>query len=430
MKEEGEPSPIPAGTINQKSLPDGLSKPGHQSFPAASQSIQKTTGKAPSGLLASSGILKIAYKLLVNDRAKFSALLVGITFAVFLMIEMTSLFSGILARASATVINIGASVWVMDPAIQTVANTIPLPDYVLDEVRSIPGVKYAVPLYSGGALLKLGNGTYQSVNVIGLDDTSLFGRPELISGNIQDIFAENAFIAIQDSEFYKLGNPKIGTEFELNEHRGVIRGIGHVVSSGLFGVPTLYTTYNRALQYIPNSRFTISYLLVEPKTLEDVALIKQKVTAAGYLALTKEDFIKKISSFYTYQTGIGTNMLMMTIISFIIGLSISGQTFYTFILENLEKFGALKAIGAKGSELVSMILFQASFVALTGYGIGVGLCSLMIWLARLYLPDYAAIITYLNLVLAFVMVVIIAAISSYIGVRKVLKIEPFDIFRG
>lgn len=41
----------------------------------------------------------------------------------------------------------------MDPAIQTVANTIPLPDYVLDEVRSIPGVKYAVPLYSGGARL-------------------------------------------------------------------------------------------------------------------------------------------------------------------------------------------------------------------------------------------------------------------------------------
>jgi hypothetical protein len=74
---------------------------------------------------------------LVNDRTKFAALLVGITFAVFLMIEMTSLFAGILSRASSTVINIGASIWVMDPAVQTVANTIPVPDYVLDEVRSI-----------------------------------------------------------------------------------------------------------------------------------------------------------------------------------------------------------------------------------------------------------------------------------------------------
>jgi putative ABC transport system permease protein len=376
------------------------------------------------------GILTLAFKLLVNDRAKYAALLVGITFAVFLMIEMTSLFAGILTRSSATVINIGASIWVMDPAIQTVANSMPLPDYVLDEVRSIPGVKYAVPLYSGGALLKLNDGTYQSANVIGLDDTSLFGRPMLLAGNIEDIFAENAFVAVKDSEFYKLHDPAVGTEFELNDHRGVIVGIARVASSGLFGIPTLYTTYNRALQYIPNTRFTITYLLVEPKTLADVPRIKQQVAAAGYLALTKEEFVQKIANFYKYQTGIGTNMLIMTVISFIIGLSISGQTFYTFVIENIEKFGALKAIGAKGRELIVMILFQAAFVSLTGYGMGVGLCALIIWLARLKLPDYAAIVTFQNLGLAFVMVVIIAAISSYVGVRKVLTIEPFDIFRG
>jgi putative ABC transport system permease protein len=61
------------------------------------------------------GVLKIAYKLLVNDRAKFAALL-------------------------ATVINIGAKIRVMDPAVQTVANAIPMPDFVLGEVRSIPNI--------------------------------------------------------------------------------------------------------------------------------------------------------------------------------------------------------------------------------------------------------------------------------------------------
>jgi putative ABC transport system permease protein len=146
------------------------------------------------------GILRIAYKLLVNDRSKFVALLVGTTFAVFLMVQMTSMFSGVMSRASATVVNIGAKMWVMDPSVQTVANTIPLPDYTLDEVRSIPGVKYAVPLYSGGALLKLHSGAYQAVNIVGLDDSSLLGRPQLVSGNIQDIFAENAFIAIGSSD--------------------------------------------------------------------------------------------------------------------------------------------------------------------------------------------------------------------------------------
>jgi putative ABC transport system permease protein len=77
-----------------------------------------------------------------------------------------------------------------------------------------------------------------------------------------------------------------------------------------------------------------------------------------------------------------------------------------------------------------MILFMATFTALTGYGLGVGFVTLMITLARARLPNYAAMITFWNLGLAFAMVLLIAGISSYVGVRKVLKIEPFDIFRG
>ncbi|HTP51209.1 MAG TPA: ABC transporter permease [Anaeromyxobacteraceae bacterium] len=376
------------------------------------------------------GILRIAYKLMVNDRGKFAALLVGITFAVFLMISMTAMFAGILSKASSTVINVGARVWVMDPAVNTVASSIPMPDYVLDAVRSTNGVRYAVPLYSGAALVKLRSGTYQAVTVLGLDDSSLWGRPDLLEGRVEDLYAENAFAVVRDSEFPKLENPRIGTEFELNDHRAVITGIADVAVSGLFGIPTLYTTYNRAVQYIPNARYTVSFVLVEPKSEADIPEIKRNVRALGYQALTSEEFKEKIATFYKYQTGLGTNVLLMTVISFIVGLSISGQTFYTFILENLDKFGALKAIGAKGSVLVAMILFQATFTALTGYGLGIGLAALTIFVAKLRLPSYAATVVYSNLGLAFVMVVVIAAISSVIGIRKVIRIEPFEIFRG
>ncbi len=71
------------------------------------------------------GILKIAYKLLVNDKGKFAALLMGITFSVFLMIQMTSMFAGMMKKASATVTNTGAKVWVMDPAVTNVAEQHP-----------------------------------------------------------------------------------------------------------------------------------------------------------------------------------------------------------------------------------------------------------------------------------------------------------------
>jgi putative ABC transport system permease protein len=376
------------------------------------------------------GILKLAFKLLVNDTAKFTALLLGVTFAVFLMMFVTSMFVGVLNHASATVINIGSTLWVMDPAVQTVANTVGIPDYVLDAVRSMKGVRYAVPLYSGGGLAKLSDGTYQSVNIIGLDDTSLLGRPELIEGKIEDIYAENGFIAIQDAEFSKLENPHIGSEFELNDNRGVVVGIAKVNTSGLYGTPTLYTTYERAVQYLPNPRYTISYVLVEPKSPSDVERIKEQVQTLGYLALTKDEFMQRTADFFVYKTGGGTNMLIMVLISFVVGLSISGQTFYTFILENLERFGALKAIGARSRDLVVMILFQATFASLTGYGLGVGLSVLSIWLARARLPSYAAMLSFGNLAIGFVMVAIIAGISSYVGIRRVLRIDPFEIFRG
>ena len=376
------------------------------------------------------GILKIAYKLLVNDQGKFTALLVGITFSVFLMIMITSMFAGMMLKASATVTNTGAKMWVMDRAVTTVASSIPMPDSILDAVRSIQGVKYAVPFYSGAGLARLADGTYQAVTVIGLDDTSLFGRPELTSGKIEDIYAENGFIMVADEEMPKLENPKVGTSFEINDNRGVIVGIAKVPASGLFGLPTLYTTFSRAIQYIPSMRYTISYILVEPQSTTNIPAIKKQVAALGYEALTDGEFIEKVTQFYKYKTGMGMNLLLMTAISFIVGLSISGQTFYSFTLENLEKFGALKAIGAKRRELVAMILFQVGVACLAGYGLGVGFCSAVIALAKVRLPDYASIVTFSTLALALGMVAIIAAVSSYAAVRKVLKIEPFEIFRG
>lgn len=375
-------------------------------------------------------LFQIALKLLINDRGKFFTLIVGITFAVFLMMQMTSVFSGIMKRSAATLINIGAKMWIIDPSVNIQSENIPLPNYILDAIRSIKGVSYAVPIYSGGGLIKLKNGKYQSATIIGLDDTSLFGRPKMIQGDITAIYNNDAYIVMKDSEYPKLDNPQIGTTFEINDHRAVIVGIGKALVNGLFGTPTLYTTYTRAISDLPTTRFTISSILVEPKTKADIPYIQERVKALGYVALTQQQFIDKNRNYYLYQTGLGTNVLIMTLISFIVGLSIAGQTFYTFVLENLEEFGALKAIGAKKNELMQMILFQAAVVGFLGYGFGVLLSSVMIAFAKLRLPNYASLVTYQTLVFSFFMVILIVVFSSYLGIRKVIKIDPFDIFRG
>lgn len=376
------------------------------------------------------GLQVIALKLLANDKGKFFTLILGISFAVFLMMQMTSMFSGLMQRTGADILNINAKMWVMDPSLNSQVDNIPLPDYVLDAVRSISGVKYAVPLFTGGGLVKLNNGRYQAVNIIGIDDATLFGRPNLTQGDIFSIYKDDAYIAIDDAEFIKLDGAKIGTTFEINDHRGVIVGIGQGLLSGLFGTPTLYTTFRRAITSLPHGRFTTSFILIEPKSKDEINKIKTSVEELGYLALTQEEFYKKNRDYYLYKTGLGANVMIMTMISFIVGLSIAGQTFYTFVLENLEQFGALKAIGAKKNELISIILFQASVVGFLGYGFGLLFSSTVIALAKLRLGNYAALVTFENLGVTFLMVIVIVAFSSYIGIRKVITIDPFNIFRG
>ena len=64
------------------------------------------------------GILKTTFKLLANDRAKLDAVLIGTTFAVFLVVRLTSIFSGVLTKAlvPSIITNVRSSIRVMDPS--------------------------------------------------------------------------------------------------------------------------------------------------------------------------------------------------------------------------------------------------------------------------------------------------------------------------
>jgi putative ABC transport system permease protein len=157
-----------------------------------------------------SGMFKIALKLLISDRAKFAAPIVGITFAIFLIVQLTSIFSGVLSKASANVINIGARIWVVDPSVNNPLNAIPMPDYVLDAVRSMDGVKYAVHLYSGVGLVRLKSGGYQPSTILGLDDATLLRRPDLIEGRMKISTEKTPLLSSGTRNMANLKNRRLG----------------------------------------------------------------------------------------------------------------------------------------------------------------------------------------------------------------------------
>ena len=107
----------------------------------------------------------------------------------------------------------------------------------------------------------------------------------------------------------------------------------------------------------------------------------------------------------------------------------SGQTFYTFVLENLRHLGALKAMGASDGLLARMLLVQALTVGVIGYGLGIGLAALFGFaVLEKGMPPFA--LPYQLPLFTFVMVLLICIFAALLGIRKVRKLEPAIVFRG
>jgi len=148
----------------------------------------------------------------------------------------------------------------------------------------------------------------------------------------------------------------------------------------------------------------------------------------GLGAFTAEEFGWKTIGWVLKNTGIGINFGTTILLGFIVGMAISGQTFYLFTVENLRQFGALKAMGASTFTLAKMILLQAFTVGLTGYGVGVGLATAFGYVTARG-GSLPFIETWQLLLLVLVGLLTICTFSALISIVKLAKLEPAIVFR-
>ena len=132
---------------------------------------------------------------------------------------------------------------------------------------------------------------------------------------------------------------------------------------------------------------------------------------------------------YFKNTGIPTSFGTTIILGFIVGIAVSGQTFYTFVLENLRHLGALKAMGASDWMLSRMLIVQALTVGLIGYGLGVGLAALFGFaVMEKGMPPF--FVPWQLPAFTFVVILIICLFAALMGISKVRKLEAAIVFRG
>jgi putative ABC transport system permease protein len=373
----------------------------------------------------------VALKMLFGDRAKYLMLLCGLTFAVMLIVQQGSIFWGLMMWSQASITNLNVPIWVTDPGIAQVDEVKPLADTAVDRVRSVDGVEWAVPLYKGLLRARLANGEYHQITLTGLESATLIGRPaEVLEGRFEDILQPDAVVMDQWA-VERMGGPTVitvGTIFELNDKLARVVAIAKTQKS-FTNIPVVYTTYERAMRYVPRERRILSYVLAKHKDGVPVEDVVQRIrTQTGLGAFTQEDFGFKTYMWVLVNTGIGINFGTTILLGFIVGMAIAGQTFYLFTIENLRQFGALKAMGASSFTLARMILLQAFTVGLTGYGVGIGLATVFGFLtARGGNLPFAE--TWQLLLLVLVALLAICLVSASVSIIKLARLEPAIVFR-
>ncbi len=381
----------------------------------------------------------ISLKMLFGDRGKYIAMIVGVTFAALIMTQQPAILVGLLSRTYSFVGDVSEpDIWVMDAGIQFVEENKPLRDVELGRVRGIEGVAWAIPLFKNMVATKLPDGNTRFVDMTGLDDATFVGAPSrILEGKLTDLRLSDAILVSDEAAKTQLrvktadGSTRpllTGDVIEINDKRAVV--VGKIKTTRNFVLqPQIYTTYSRAVFYSPSTRKHLSYILVKAKDGVDLEALNKKITEeTGLASYTQEAFEQHNLEYWMKSTGIPINFGISVALGFLVGAAIVGQTFFTFVNENVKHYAALKAMGLRNGILARMVVLQALVVGIIGYGIGVGLTSLF----GLKFND--SILAFrmppILLVFAGLGVLAIVTISALFSIRKVIKIDPATVFRG
>jgi putative ABC transport system permease protein len=378
------------------------------------------------------GPIRLAFLMLYRDRAKYLALVGGLAFCTFLIAQQAGVFCGVMMLTASTLKNVGAQIWVADTRTELVNSPVAMRDIEVERVRSLPGVAWAVPLFWGTLPATLPGGSIESLEVIGLDSGSFAGAPlEMLEGDIRSLLLPDAVVVDQVAveKFAKRGvKLGLGSQFEINDNAARVVGLCRTKRS-FSGFGNAFTTYEKALQWAPPNRKLLSFILARAEarySVEDV--IAQINAVPGLHAWSTNGFRLTTIRWFVRNTGIPVAFGVVVLLGAVFGLWVTGQAFFLFVHDNRRHLAAMKAMGATQGSLSIMVVFQALFTGVVGYGIGLGLTAAF---GFIVLPAEvpAFFLPWQVPALVGVLVTAICLFAAALGVWELRSAEPAMVFK-
>jgi len=400
--------------------------------------------------------MNLAMRDIRYHRGRFILTSIGLGLLLGVVMSMGGIYRGLFADALAVLEYTKADIWVVQQDTSgPFAESSRIPEDIKYRIRAVPGVAEASPLSFQTIQIERQGKPFRFF-LIGYDLNGFGGPPAIIAGrNIRQKHYE--MVAA------KAMNMELGEKIHLGLHDYTVVGItGKVVSSG--GDPAAYLSLADAqdIQFkkdndaIRNDRERIGANLAAVQSLSagQAAYLGRNIAGITESTHTVNTVVARLSpgaslgevqeriSRWNHlrplsvaeQTKILTKGMiekarmqlgLFRIILLVISAVIISLIIYTSTLDKIKVIATLKLIGSQNRVIVGMILQQSLLMGVLAYAIGYGLILLTYekFPRRIVLEAF-------DLQVLFVIVMVICTLSSFVGIRKALKVEPAEALGG
>ena len=373
--------------------------------------------------------MKLAWQNIIHDRTRFSVTVLGVCFAVFLMIFQGSLLAGFLRAASRLIDASDSDIWITARGVQAFEFGTILESRVREMAAGVPGVVETGRVCMAFAVYRTPNGTQQVVALVGADPNvgKRFPVPNVPESVAGETSPEAVLYDVSDRKQMEVSS--LPAEVEINRHRASIER--EIEGYGAFlGVPFLFTSYRNATRYMGFGPDDAMYILLRVGNGYPVSDVQQDLRQRlpEVDVLTQSEFAHNSRMYWTMKTGAGGAILTAAVLAFLIGLVVVSQTIYANTMENIEEYATLKALGASQAFVARIVLSQALICGVLGSILGLLAAIPTVGYAKSLIPWI-----YAPWWLPPVMVVpslVMCSLASIASVRSALTVEPGRVFRA
>jgi len=356
-------------------------------------------------------MVPLARRNLLAEKWRFAMSVTGVALAVLLVLIVVSLYRG-WSDVGRLYEQLPGQIWLSQPATSDPFHStsfLPLADRA--RVARVPGVRAVVPVYVRHISFER-HGRTLDVFAMALQVSR--GPYALLPGQI-DI---DRVLAVQ-------AGVGVGDDLQiLGRSLRVVRI--HSGGNSIFQTAFLNAATARALFGVDD---LVSFFLIDVRPDADQAGVEKALEAAvpGVEAHTGQQFARNFAT--RVNSGFLAVVGVLVGIGLVVGGAVIALTTYTATVEKAREFGVLKAIGASGGFLYSIVLRQSLLVGVVGASLGIAASEAASTLIKRDVPEFITVLTLRDSLAVFGLALVTAVAASYVPVRRIDRIDPAEVFR-